>query len=173
MQRYVEQLIEDIERVAKNPPTPAYTEAPPGFEDKPDIVELALVKFKPLSEWTGIDLMYFPDLIKLTGTQMQMINKAIFKLFESMNIELVDVPDDIPPEILYGILRGSWDTPVQYLPTSGFDLELCTGEEKTCPYGEYCEYCFGDFSDYEHDLLMEKNIANNLNDDFDDEILPF
>jgi hypothetical protein len=35
MQRYIEQLIEDLDLAANNPPEPAYIEAPPQFDDFP------------------------------------------------------------------------------------------------------------------------------------------
>lgn len=168
MQRYINQLIKDLENAAANPPTPAYIEPPPHLDDLPDIAELALVPFKPISEWTGINAMYFPEMFKLTGKQTEMVNKAIFKLFESMNIELIDVPEGIPSEILYDVLVSSWDKPVQYLPLSGMDLELCTGDWMTCPYGEFCD------CDDETDSLLDDDLPPDRNEQDDDDIeLPF
>ena len=46
--------------------------------------------------------------------------------------------ENIPPEILYEVLATNRKTWVQYLPSSGMDLELCTGDPMDCPYGEYC-----------------------------------
>ena len=139
MNRYIEQLIEDLEQLAKNPPLPVYLEVPPHLDDKPDIAELALVPYKPISEWTGIGMEVFPDMISLQGDQWGRVNEAIFKVFDSLGLTLVDAPPDIPPEWLYEVLTTNWDHPVQYLPLSGMDLELCTGDPMTCPYGDYCD----------------------------------
>jgi len=43
MQRYIEQLIEDIEEAAKHPPAVPFIEPPPHIADDPVISELALV----------------------------------------------------------------------------------------------------------------------------------
>ena len=163
MDRYITQLVEDLENAAVNPPTLAYIEPPPHLEKLPDIAELALVPFKTIEEWTGIDAKNFPLMPDLTLKQMEMVNEAIFKVFESLQIELIDIPDEIPAEWLYDVLTTNWDEPVQYLPSSGFDMELCTGDPMTCPYGEYCD-CGEEFdlSEEEEDLPLDNT---ELNDD--------
>ena len=140
MDSYIKQLVEDLEKVAANPPTPPYIEAPPNMEDDPVLAELALTPYKPISDWTGIDWEVFPVMTRLTVDQMNEVNQVILKVFESLNIELIDAPEDLPPDLLYDVLTNCWDEPVQYLPSSGFDLELCTGDSDTCPYGEYCDH---------------------------------
>ena len=166
MDRYITQLVEDLEEVAQNPSTPAYIEPPPHLEELPDVAELALVPFKSIEEWTGIDARKFPLMPDLTGDQTEMVNKAIFKVFESLQIELIDIPDEIPREWLYDVLTTNWDVPVQYLPSSGFDMELCTGDPMTCPYGEYCD-C-NDDSDFSDDEDLPLDITELDNDE-----LPF
>jgi hypothetical protein len=148
MEKYIHQLIEDLEEVAKNPPKPSYIEPPPHLEDDDVISELALVPFKTLEELTGIKQEVFPEINQLQGDQWQRVNEAIFKVFESLNIELVDAPPDIPPEWLYEVLTTNWQHEVQYLPSSGMDLELCTGDPETCPYGEFCD-CGEESDEYE------------------------
>jgi hypothetical protein len=155
MEKYIQQLIEDLEEVAKNPPKPYYIEPPPHLEDDDVISELALVPFKTIEELTGIKQEVFPESIYLKGDQWQRVNDAIFKVLESLHIELVDAPPGIPPEGLYEVLTTNWQHPVQYLPSSGMDLELCTGDPMTCPYGNYCD-CGEDFDEFE---LPEKFTA--------------
>ncbi|MDZ4204490.1 MAG: UPF0158 family protein [Bacteroidales bacterium] len=155
MKRYIRQLIQDLEAVAQNPPPIPYIEPPSHLEENPDIAELALVPFKTIEEWTGISQDVFPEMIQLEGGQWEKVNEAIFKVFESLHLELVDAPFGLPPEILYEVLTTNWDYPVQYLPLSGMDLELCTGDPMTCPYGEYCN-CGDDFD--------EEEIPNRFNE---------
>jgi hypothetical protein len=166
MDRYITQLIEDLKEVAQNPPMPAYIEPPPHLDELPDIAELALVPFKSIEEWTGVDAKKFPPMFHLTPEQMKRVNKVIFEVFESLHIELIDVPEGFPPELLYDVLTTSWDEPVQYLPSSGFDLELCTGDPMTCPYGEYCD-CGDD-----DDFLEDDDLPTDSNE-LDDDRLPF
>ncbi len=139
MEKYIKQLIEDLEQVAANPPANPYIEPPPHLEDDKRITELALVPFKSIEEWTGIKQQVFPESTELGGDQWERVNKAIFKVYESLKLDLVDMPPDIPPERLYEVLTLCWDEPVQYLPSSGMDLELCSGDPMTCPYGEFCD----------------------------------
>lgn len=166
MDRYIQQLIEDLEKVAANPPTPPYIESPPHMEDNPVMAELALTPFRPISDWTGINWEVFPMVFDLTDDQMNEVNQAILKVFESLNIELIDAPDDLPPEILYDALTTHWNEPVQYLPLSGFDLELCTGDGDTCPYGEFCDCGNGD-------LFLEDDLPSDDYDKKTDNGFPF
>jgi hypothetical protein len=97
----------------------------------------------------------------LSDDECERVNEAIFKVFDSLGLTLVDAPSEIPPEWLYEVLTTNWDYPVQYLPSSGMDLELCTGDPKTCPYGEYCD-CGEepDFSDEESSetIILDEDI---------------
>ena len=167
MERYVEQLIADLEEVAANPPPHPYYEVPPDIEIDVSVVELALVPFKPLREWSGINEEVFPEVWQLTGDQIVRINAAIFKVLDSLYIELIDKPASFPPELLYDALIKNWGMHVQYLPLSGMDMELCTYEIGTCWYGEYCEYCNRPETEEDDEMRIDDLISG-----FDDE-LPF
>lgn len=168
MKRYIEQLVEDLEEAAKNPPSAAFIEPPPHLENKPEIAELALVPFQTIEELTGIEQESFPNGFNLHTKDCEKVNAAIFKIFESLNIELVDAPENLPPEILYDALTSNWQYPVQFLPTAGMDLELCTGDPLECPYGPFCD-CGEDWEEEDHTNLDErfdgvvKDIAKKIN----------
>ncbi|MCK9450354.1 MAG: hypothetical protein M0Q90_01565 [Bacteroidales bacterium] len=148
MEKYLQQLIEDLETAAKNPPKRPYIEPPPFLEDDDVMAELALIPYLTIEELTGIKQEAFPEVIQMQGEQWQKLNDAIFKVFESLHLDLVDAPAGIPPEVLYEVLTTNWQHPVQYLPSSGMDLELCTGDPMSCPYGDYCD-CDEAFDAYE------------------------
>jgi hypothetical protein len=139
MERYIQQLIEDLEAVAQNPPKPSYIEKPPVFYDDPAIAELAMVPFKTIEELTGIKQEAFPNFNEMHGRNWKAVLDAIFEVFNSLNITLIDAPKGIPKEWLYEAITSSWQHPVQYLPESGMDLELCTYDPLTCPYGDLCD----------------------------------
>ncbi|MDP3462600.1 MAG: hypothetical protein Q8S18_07415, partial [Bacteroidales bacterium] len=101
MQTYISQLIADLEAAAANPPHKTWIESPPQLENNPEIAELALVPFKPISEWTGIGSEMFPEVWQLDAQQCIQVNEAIFKLLEALHLSIVDLPDALPPEILY------------------------------------------------------------------------
>ncbi len=159
MESYLKQLIQDLETIAANPPEVPWTDTPLHLAHDPVIAELALIPFKPISEWTGIHPEVFPNAYKLESGQWERVNQAIFKVYKALNLSLIDCPEDLPPEILYDVLTGNWDLLVQYLPSSGMDVELCTHEAETCPYVDYCECC-------EQDPNLHQEIYNGLyNDD--------
>jgi hypothetical protein len=164
MERYIQQLIEDLEELAANSPAQTYIESLPHLDETPDIAELALVPYKTIAEWTEIDPDIFPDMTQLTAGQCKRLNEAIFKVFQTFKIELIDIPKDIPTEFLYEVLSTNLDHYVQYLPSSGFDLELCSGDPMTCPYGEFCD-C-GEEPDFSVDE------PTDIDEDFDGEV-PF
>lgn len=139
MEKYVKQLIADLKTAADKEIKTTYYEVPPHLKEMLHIAELAQVEFKPLSEWTGIDIEAFPEVISLNGNQIKRINSAIWEVLNSLNVEIVDLPENLPEELIYEIISCNWDYPIQYLPLSGFDLELCSGDSQTCVYGKYCE----------------------------------
>jgi len=115
-------------------------EFPPEVQQNRAMAELAFTPYRTISEWTGIPCDVFPEMAELSDKDWVLVTEAIFRVLDSMNIELVDIPRDLPPELVYEVLTSNWDHPVQYLPSSGFDLELCTGDDDTCPYGNYCDH---------------------------------
>lgn len=142
MEKYIKQLIEDIDEAINNPPTPDYYEVPPSLEKQPEIAELAITPYKRLSELSGILVEAFPPSVDYPHMDlMRIVLEKIFKLFEAYHIDLIDIPEDIPDEMLYDAIALNWDIYIQYLPSSGFDLQLCTGDPQTCLYGEYCDCC--------------------------------
>lgn len=155
IERYIKQLIEDLEQVAKHPPAPSYIEPPEHLFDEPEIAELALVPFKTIEELTRIKQEEFPEINDLQDDQWERVNQAILKVFDSLNITLIDIPPEIPQEWLYDVLTTNWQHPVQYLPLTGMDLEFCTGDPQTCPYGEFCD-CFEGFVGFEEYEIPEK-----------------
>ncbi len=161
MQRYVDQIIGDLDELAKNPPATTYVEIPENMKAIPFAAELALVPFKTMEDWTGFKAINFPEMIQLEISQIEKLKTAIFSVFESLFIEIIDIPDEIPKEWLYEVLISEWDyTFVQYLPSSGMELEYCTGDWKTCPYGEYCD-CYDEVAEDEELEFFEKEYARN------------
>lgn len=160
MQKYIDQLVQDLELIASQQPQEAYIEIPPQMEDTPDIGELALVPFKPISEWAGLKAEMFPEMWQLDYDQCAQINKAVFKVYKNLKLDLIDKPDDIPEDWLYDVLSSEWDHYVQYLPASGMDLELCSGSWETCCYVEFCNYCGDEYR--KEQLKDEEDFLNEL-----------
>ena len=154
MQRYVEQLLEDIKEATNNPSSPSFID-PYLFPDVDRaIVELAKTPFYTIEELTGISQSAFPEVYLLDGNQIKMLNTAIIKLLNSLNIDLIDKPKHLPKELLYDVFVVYWDDYVQHLPSSGFEWDLCTGDQNTCPFGIYCD-CNKTFDFADMNLIPE------------------
>lgn len=154
MQAYILQLVEDLENLAKNPPAAPYIEIPPHMADMPDMAELALSPPTSLEELTGISFEAMPNILTLKKEQWEALANALLQLLESLNINIIDLPEDFPADALYDLIVEHWDEPLQYLPLAGYDLEFCTGDPDTCPYGEECSICQEDlpFEDDRHEI---------------------
>jgi len=165
MERYVEQLIADLQAAAQKflqPKAFPSTDEERGAEDTR---QLARNPFVTLEELTGIGASLFPIHIDMDGLQTRKVLRAMLHLLDVCKLK-IDFPPEAPHEIKYDALSESWDIDkVQYLPLSGMDFDLCTGDPMTCPYGEYCN-CDED--------LPEEDDAPTKNDLPDEgEELPF
>ncbi len=132
MKNYIKQLITILEKV-----TPQPNIVTPSKIDR-KTTESALEPFKSIEEWTGIEQIVFPNIERMTLEEVNHLNIAIEKVLDSLNLNLVDKPENIPPEKFYTIITDHWQHKVQYLPSSGMDWELCTGDPKTCIWEPYC-----------------------------------
>lgn len=141
MHHYLTQLLHDLEAIAANPPALDWFETPPHLANDRAMAELAMVPAKPISKWTGISREAFPDVSALVSGQYEKLNEAIFKVYNALNLNLIDCPENLPPEVLYKALTGNWDLPVQYMPSWGVDVALCAHDPQTCHYGDYCKTC--------------------------------
>ncbi|MDA3818554.1 MAG: UPF0158 family protein [Prolixibacteraceae bacterium] len=157
MDKYIQQLIEDLQQAAKNPPKPFYFETPPVFDDDPSMAELSMVPYKTIEELTGIKQEAFPHINNLHCRHWRGVLDAIFEVLDSLLIKLIDAPKGMPKEWLYDTITSNWHHPVQYLPMSGMDLEFCTGDPMNCPYGDFCD-CDHEWPDDEEFFELEREI---------------
>jgi hypothetical protein len=148
MQKYIDQLVDDLNETAQSLPNLPYIEIPDQFKELEDLAELATSPFKTIEELTGISKELFPPMIQLDADQCKQVNRAIFKIYDALRLQPTDIPPNYPEELLYDLLTSHWQYPVQYLPSSGMDLEFCTGEAETCPYVGYCD-CGEPFEEYD------------------------
>lgn len=166
MQAYVLQLVEDLENLAKNPPTAPYIEIPPHMSDMPDMAEVALSPLTSLEELTGISFEAMPNILTLNKEQWESLANALLQLLEALNMNIIDLPEYFPADALYNVIVMHWDEPLQYLPLAGYDIEYCTGNQDTCPYGEDCSICQNDLPSEEGFHETGHNFIGGLfNDD--------
>lgn len=139
MDRYVTYLLKDLKAATENLPnsTPNLGKTLP-IEDMEWIEELANTPYKTIEEWTGIAFEALPDEARLTGDQIERLVEGLDELWDAW-YWLFDMEDYMEnPVIRYRMYWDCWTDYVQYLPNSGFEVELCNGAVEGCRMGEDC-----------------------------------
>lgn len=168
MDRYVTQVLEDIKEATNNLPQLYPSHKDHDLEKGMDwTAELANSPYKTIEDWTGIQLDVLPSEGHLTGKQIDRLVIGLDALWEAyyffFDVDLYD------PVIRYRMYRDSWEDQVQYLPQSGFEVELCYGDSEDCRMGADC-LCFKDPSD----IGWEDGPISSMDDlKEDSEDLPF
>ena len=154
--KYVKQLIEDLAEAKIEANNKNYILQDAETETDKVNIELANAPFQTIEELTGILKQSFPPLTEMDGVQIRLLLKAMLQLMDAYNLEIM-YPEKLPFEMKYDILSEFWDIEsVQYLPSSGMDVDFCTGDPHTCPFGEYC-YCGYNINDFNDDESPEKS----------------
>jgi hypothetical protein len=137
MDRYIKQLIEDLDEICNHQITLPFIEIPPEMQDFPEVAEYELGPNKSISEWIGADTKKFPGKHLLNYEQMDKLSLAMLKAFQTINVD-VDLPGNLPSEARYDLLLQTWDEPVPYLSGPGYHLDFCSGDCDSCRIRKYC-----------------------------------
>lgn len=142
MERYLEQLIEDLHAARKNAPV----NVPQSQLDDQQILEelreidriIEQEHEKPMHLIFGIDPSLFPPYENLNEEQAANLAEEIIELFLHFNIDPV-YPENYPKEKLYPLLIQKLNEPFLYFPMGMTHLELCNFESSKCPFENgYC-----------------------------------
>ena len=170
MDRYIEQLIEEMQLAMDNRPIPEKLWEDVDFDNPAEMEDMAYVEqyingtTEQLSKILGIDKIQFPPLEKLTSTQAATIYKGMEELLQAFNFH-PDFPDNLPLINKYQVLRAQWEMEVMPVSAGISHLEFCDYEPAACPFPlKYCT-CKA----FEEEEMQEPTV------DFDDENteLPF
>lgn len=175
MQRYIEQLIEDIHKASWNTRAPheiwELSEADP--DDEIDTEDLSYVEQCiygeeiPISEITGIEAITLPPPEKLNDEQQTLLVVELEKLLLNYHFHL-DFPTNYPLHLRYPFIRDLWSESHVPLSIGENHIEFCSYEEESCPFPGYCKTC------EEVAFEMENGAKCPENNIFDpDELLPF
>ncbi len=168
MDRYVAQVLEDIHTSIKNLPTvyPWHKDHNLG-EGTEWISELAFSPYKSIEDWTGILFEALPSEGDLTGEQIYQLVDGLDSLWYAYDFSF-NIEQELKDKVIrYRMYLDCWYDLVQYLPQSGFEVELCYGNPNGCRMGEDC-ICLENPPDLSFD---EPPIP--LDGDLLDEDLPF
>lgn len=144
MEKYINQLLADLEAAKQNVPPPInyeilYPHHPAIAFDLPHLVAFDLSGI-PLPQLLGISLEQLPPVENLTNEQAEKLVAGILDLWKAFNI-VADFPNsNIPIQLIYKVLREKWiTTEIQYMPVGTWHVEFCSYDPTECHWGsEYC-----------------------------------
>lgn len=141
MQRSIQHILDDIFAVINNPPAPPNTYIPTYLADMSKTDEQVMMHFTTLEKLTGFFSKAMPAVFELNEEECHLLAVAFKKLFEALNICIVDLPHDFPDDDFIALILDNWDKEILYIPFEGYQFECCTGDNETCPYGKKCLFC--------------------------------
>ena len=130
MERYIEQLIEDLRAVHKPEGVSVY----PELEYNPDISTTMI-------QLTGIDRNVFPPVHDLSELQLQRLSEELIALIESFNY-IINLPKRLPPGMVYEKLLSRWTSEIPCIHDGGFSASgwmFCEDEPAPCSMREWCD----------------------------------
>lgn len=146
MEKYIQQLIDDIVEVIKAHPKNGSGDSmeqddPEEVDPMADVEQFLYGPQKKLSEIVGIDKIQLPPGEKLSDQQKTMLFYAMTDLLKAYEI-FTDFPEGLPVAIKYRLLRERWEQ--EEVPVVGgggmVHIEFCHYVPEECPFPvEYCD----------------------------------
>jgi hypothetical protein len=148
MQRYIEQLIDDIRKNTWDikPPHSLWSasEADPDDELELEDISFAEQSFygteEPIEQITGIATEQLPPRDKLNVEQQALLANVLEQLLQHFHFQL-DFPEKFPAHLRYPFIRNFWTEEHVPLSFGITHIEFCDYEEENCPFPGYCSVC--------------------------------
>ena len=166
LQRYIDQLLTDIEVATNNVPASYHTweeQADEEFGLLPWMEDADNAPKKSLEEWSGLKKEQFPPESRLTDAQISVLLEAIKKMLDAYNCSAV-FQISVPERIQYRVIRARFNQKVPMLKANYFFFEFCDkkdgdADRSQCLLGEYCHCAFFEefferFEEEEEDFKM-------------------
>lgn len=137
MNRYLEQLIEDMDlAIANQIAIRSHLDILGEIEVCETEEEIhGNEKTAPLSKIIGFDKCYFPSEEKLTDDQVTVVYTHLLCVLDNYNFFL-DFPDDVDIRTKYVMVLDILDDETTYSNAKVTILEFCDYNHETCPFGE-------------------------------------
>ena len=136
MHRYLQQLIEDLERAGADPKNAAA-----GFgriEEDFDRLITEIEEGPVISAKTFVGVSYeeLPPADMMTNKQVQLLLQAMIKTLSAKGTEVVFPGEDIPVKLKYSELREHFKE--NFYTSPGWTIDFCSGWCPDCAFSEYC-----------------------------------
>jgi hypothetical protein len=175
MERYIEQLIEDLRKARDYDDPPEMMEdfllgqvekAEDHFED---VEKYLNGQREPLSEILGIEKEKFPSPARLSDEQATLLAGEMEKLWRHFRFYPSYPVDDLPGTVRYRLLRDSWDNEQACISTGAIGVEFCDYDDENCPLPGYCKACKKWKAEYDevNDSQQEAGNVSETTESFD------
>lgn len=159
MNRYIEQLVEDIRMAAGWAPhlnegrikLSTEEELEQHFDDIENFLHGELEK---LADIVGIPLKMLPAPERINQRQKEILADELTSLLNAWNF-YPDFPENLPAEMKYKALLDVWESEQTYMRSGEAHIEFCNYDPANCPFPGYCQNC---------DLFSSD--AQDVNNDF-------
>lgn len=173
MQRYIDQLIEDLREASWNLNAPHEIWEESGadpcneveLEDLSFIEEYVYGEKSPISYITGIDLELLPPSELLTIEHQALLAIELENLLMCYHFYL-DFPEDYPAHLRYSFILNFWKEEHVLLSFGENHIELCDYDEENCPFPGYCISCM----EVAEQMKFDKRPGTSTETDFDQDI---
>jgi hypothetical protein len=178
MQRYIEQLIEDIQKATWKikPPHDLWDHA--DLDSELELEDMSYVEkyiygdSEPISDITGIDVSQLPPPEKLTVEQQALLAGKLEDLLKYFNFCL-EFPQGLPDHLKYTFIKKFWAEEQVAVSCGTSHIEFCDYNEGNCPFRGYCNTCKEVIEQFKHDEEIEKKYRESGIGMGDDIELPF
>ena len=129
MERYVTQLVEQLEEAKSRKPEMRKMYLPKDMNDLDEMIdsEMSMQKEYILEDIFGIPQQYFPPVEKLTDEQMEQLVIAILDLWREFHYA-VDMPENIQIRHIYQELVSKWQESLPLIRTSNETIHIVLSE---------------------------------------------
>lgn len=136
MQKYINQLIEELNKAESNP-----IEEIQLSEDFEDFVkQMRLIedaRYEPAENVVGVSYIELPPAEKLTTDQIQQLMIAILNALSAKGTSVTFPGNGIPVELAYSQLREHFKE--GFHPMPGWTIDFCSGCCPDCAFADYCD----------------------------------
>jgi len=138
MDRYIQQLIEDLAEAEANPvPEIDFGSSYEDFEKVMFQLEQA-PKVLP-EQLLNVSFEQLPSVERLNKMQIQKLLIAIFNALSAKKIK-VNIPGNgVPVELIYSEIREMFEE--GFPATPGWTIDFCSGWCPECAFSDYCDSC--------------------------------
>ena len=171
MQRYINQLIEELHEIAhKVNPTGSFKEETVHddesfFKHIEDVENYLHGEPLPVSQITGIEHEQLPPPDRLNEKQQTLLAVELENFLSHFHFAL-DFPANYPIHLRYSFIKNFWTEKHAAMKFGTSHIEFCYYEKEECPFPGYCTTC----DEFENDIENPDIEKYNENDENE---LPF